>query len=269
MDLKQKCQSAIYQGRVQHRRHTPHPHVFCYPICMMYIDLSELDLIFSKTWFWSLEKMNVGSFRRRDYLGDPTTSLDQAVRDCAFSKLARRPAGPIRMLAHLRYFGHCFNPVSFYYCFEPDGQTLDCIVAEITNTPWRERHAYVLDARSSGSKNDWFEFEFDKAFHVSPFFPMQLRYDWRFSLPANNLNVQMNLSNSSAEKQFDASLNLQRSQINGWNLTRVLWQYPLMTIKVVAAIHWQAFLLWLKQITVYDHPIHHAEKISAQAKDKV
>ena len=107
---------------------------------------------------------------------------------CAIScseRTGARPAGPIRLLTHLRYFGYSFNPVSFYYVFDATDTRVETIVAEITNTPWKERHAYVLPvagaARAGGRA--W-RFSFEKQFHVSPFMPMDMRYDWRFGAPA-------------------------------------------------------------------------------------
>ena len=141
--------SAIFRGRLQHRRHAPHAHRFDYPLFMMYLDLDELPRLFTRRWFWSVGRRNLAEFRRSDYLGDPDRDLADCVRDCVSAKLGWRPDGPIRLLTHLRYFGHCFNPVSFYYCFAEDGETLRAIVAEITNTPWQERHQYVLDVHGA------------------------------------------------------------------------------------------------------------------------
>ncbi len=245
--------SAIYVGQISHRRFTPHPHRFRYPLFMMYLDLSELERVFAGRWFWSTRRRNLGEFRRSDYLGDPATPLDQCVRDCVQSHTGRRPQGPIRMLAHLRYFGHCFNPVTFYYCFGADDCTLETIIAEITNTPWRERHAYVLpvdDAERHGSALAW---RFDKRFHVSPFLPMALRYHWRFQAPTEHLRVHMDVDNGDAAI-FDATLVLQRRALSPWSLARTLLRFPLMTLQIVLAIHWQAFFIWRKHNPVYDHP---------------
>lgn len=245
--------SAIYVGHVSHRRFAPRPHQFRYPLFMMYLDLAELDAVFAKRWFWSVNRRNIAEFRRSDYLGNAAQPLDAAVRDCVQAQTGRRPSGPIRMLAHLRYFGHCFNPVAFYYCYQSDGTTLDTIVAEITNTPWKERHAYVLpigDAQTHGSALGW---RFDKRFHVSPFLPMQRQYDWRFQPPAEALRVHMDVSGETGQ-EFDATLVLQRQPLNAGTLARALLCYPLMTLQVVLAIHWQAFFIWCKHNPVYDHP---------------
>ncbi|EZP47746.1 Chromosome partitioning protein ParA [Stenotrophomonas sp. RIT309] len=245
--------SALYFGQVVHRRHHPHPHAFRYHIAQLLLDLDELDQVFAGRWLWSVGRRNLAEFRRSDYLGDPKTSLADAVRDHAETVLGRRPDGPVRLLAHLRFGGHVFNPVSFYYCYRADGSTLDCIVADITNTPWKERHAYVLPVESAQPQGRALRWQFDKAFHVSPFMPMDCRYDWRFTAPGDDLRVHMQVWRDGV-RQFDATQAMQRRQLDGRGLARVLAFYPLMTVQVVAAIHWQALRLWLKRNPVHDHP---------------
>jgi DUF1365 family protein len=244
--------SAVYTGRVLHRRHSPHAHAFGYRLFMMYIDLDELPRLFAGRWLWSLERANLASFRRADYLGDPQQPLADAVRSRIAAAGQPVPTGPIRLLTHLRYFGYCFNPVSFYYCFDADGSTLHTIVAEITNTPWKERHAYVLpvaDATHDGHSHHW---AFDKCFHVSPFLPMDRHYRWRLSVPGERLDIHMDIDDAT-HRQFDATLSLRRQPLGAGSLARVLVGFPLMTMRVVAAIHWQALLIWLKRNPVYDH----------------
>ncbi|WDM68834.1 DUF1365 domain-containing protein [Xanthomonas cucurbitae] len=275
--------SAIYTGWVRHRRFAPKPLDFRYRLFLLYLDLSELDQVFAGRWLWSVGRANLAQFRRSDYLGDPAIPLDQAVRDCVQAHTGERPDGAIRLLTHLRYFGHVFNPVSFYYCFDRhDG--LRWIVAEITNTPWQQRHAYVLPVAQARSHRDVHAWRFDKRFHVSPFMGMQHQYDWRFSVPAAQLRVHMDVldaphaadtdtdtdtdtdadtdtdtdADADAEhngtRRFDATLVLQRQPLTARTLARTLFAYPLMTVQVVIAIHWQALRLWLRGNPVHDHP---------------
>ena len=137
-------QSCLYLGSLRHRRHAPRPHAFRYRVFMTYLDLGELDEVFRGRWLWSTRRPALAWMRRADYLGDPAVPLDEAVRERVARETGERPRGPIRLLTHLRMLGACFNPVSFYYCFDQAGERVETIVAEITNTPWNERHAYVL-----------------------------------------------------------------------------------------------------------------------------
>ncbi len=248
--------SAIYEGTVQHRRHTPNAHAFSYRMAMLYLDLSEVDEVFSGRWFWSSKHRNLAEFRRGDFLGDPQQPLDEAVRMRVADAIGRMPEGPIRLLTHLRYFGHSFNPVSIYYCFEADGTTLDVVVAEITNTPWKERHAYVLPVATAERRGNSMSWRFAKAFHVSPFMAMQHDYRWRLMPPAETLLVHMDVlqKEPGARREFDATLTLRRRPIGAANLSRVLLRFPLMTTRIVSAIHWQALRLLLLGNPVHDHP---------------
>lgn len=245
--------SAVYEGWVRHRRHAPHAHAFRYRMTQPFLDLAEIDQALAQNRWFSHERRNFGAFRRSDYLGDPAQPLADAVRQRVEEAIGHRPQGPIRLLAHLRYFGHCFNPVSFYYCYRTDGETLDTIVAEITNTPWKERHAYVLPATEGQRHGSALHFEFDKRFHVSPFLPMERRYDWRFQMPGEDLRIHMDVLDGD-QRQFDATLVMQRRPLDRASLNRCLWRVLPMTLKVVSAIHWQAFLIWCKRNPVYDHP---------------
>lgn len=266
--------SALYTGRLRHRRHVPRPHSFSYSLCMVWLDLDELDEVFRGRWFWSTQRRALAWFRRADYLGDPSMRLDEAVRQKVEAQTGRRPTGPVRMLTQLRQFGHCFNSVTFYYCFgEGSGQqgsdagALEFIVAEITNTPWGERHAYVLPvARAQGRADPaagavagTLEFTFAKDFHVSPFMPMEQEYRWRFSAPGARLAVHMD-NFQDGRHVFDATLTLARQPISTRSLALALLRWPAGTLRVLAAIHWQALRLWLKRVPVHAHPAHSAER---------
>ncbi|RDS83899.1 DUF1365 domain-containing protein [Dyella monticola] len=249
--------SAVYEGVVRHRRLAPHPHAFHYRIAQLYLDLDEIDRLFAARRLWSVNRRNVAEFRRSDYLGPLDAPLSEAVRRTVASATGEWPAGPIRMLTHLRYFGHIFNPVTFYYCYAADGSTLVAIVAEITNTPWKERHAYVLLVDAAHRHGCAFAWAFSKTFHVSPFMPMERDYAWRFTAPGETLHVHMDVLNE-GQREFDAHLSLTRRPLDGTALATVLWRYPLMTMQVVGAIHWHALRLWLKHNPVYAH--HHLSR---------
>jgi DUF1365 family protein len=229
----------------------PRRHRFRYRLFMMFLDLAELPALFDRTPFWSARRPALAWFKRSDYLGPADIPLDEAVRRLVCERTGVRPQGPIRLLTHLRYFGYCMNPVSFYYCFDRLGVALETIVAEITNTPWGERHQYVLPV-SAGEKR-LKRFAFDKDFHVSPFMPMDMQYRWSFSEPQERVFVHME-NTRDGEPVFNATLNLRRAAITPAALLMLLGLYPLMTLKVIAGIHWQAFRLWCKRTPVYDHP---------------
>ncbi|MFT3881839.1 MAG: DUF1365 domain-containing protein [Gemmatales bacterium] len=161
--------------------------------------------------------------------------------------------GPIRLLTNLRYFGYVMNPVSYYYCFDRDGKNLMAVVAEINNTPWGERHCYVIPRGKTQDEGGQLEFQHDKDFHVSPFMPMELKYHWRFTTPSDELVVAIGLDQE-GQHQFDAHLALQRVPITGWNLTRTLIRFPCMTLSIITAIYWQAIRLWWKKTPFYAHP---------------
>jgi uncharacterized protein len=246
-------ESCIYNGWVRHRRYEPAGHEFRYRLFMMYLDLAELPRLFEPYWCWSTRRAALATFRREDYHGDPTQTLDAAVRDSVARTTGCRPTGPIRMLTHLRYFGYVFNPVTFYYCFDESGSDVETILAEITNTPWKERHAYALPAASALRTERVMRFQFGKEFHVSPFWPMDMRYDWRFTAPESHLHVHME-NWREGRKAFDATLTMERAEISSASLAGALTRYPLVTAKVTAGIYWQALRLALKRTPFYSNP---------------
>jgi len=228
--------------------------MFRYRLFFMFLDLAELPTLFDIHPLWSYERFNIACFRRRDHFGDPKISLDQEARNLVEDRLGRRPNGPIRLLTHLRYFGHCFNPASFYYYYDSADTGVETIVVEIHNTPWGERHCYVLGAEQNEHPiKTWRRHRHPKSFHVSPFIDMDIHYDWRFREPDDSLQVHM-IDYQGETKLFDASLALSRREISRGSLTRVLIRYPVMTGKVITMIYWQAFRLVLKGTPFFPHP---------------
>ncbi|MEM7306976.1 MAG: DUF1365 domain-containing protein [Planctomycetota bacterium] len=242
--------SAIYEGRVYHRRLEPRPHAFEYGLFLLYLDLDELPEVFTRSRLFSDRRLRPLRFARGDYLAPAERPLQDVARDRVEAALGRRPGGAVRLLTQVRTFGYVFNPVSFYYCFAADGE-LDAVVAEITNTPWGERHAYVLDARRA--EEPGVRARFEKAFHVSPFFDLDQTYDWRFSAPGERLDVHMtNLQEERAV--FHAGMTCERRELSPAALRRALVRHPLLTLRVHAAIYLQAALLWRKRAPFYVHP---------------
>jgi DUF1365 family protein len=245
--------SCIYEGIVRHRRVAPIGHAFRFPLFMMYLDLDELPSLFEGRWLWSTAGPAPARFDRADYLGSPDVDLAEAVRCEAARLTGRRPLGPIRVLTHLRYFGLVMNPVTFYFCFAPDGVRVEAILAEITNTPWNERHTYALSAVDPQAGVCDTPHRFSKAFHVSPFMSMEQEYEWVFSEPRARLRVHMT-SRVGGERVFDATLVVARKEISGLTLARVLARHPWMTARVAVGIYWEALRLRIKRAPYHEHP---------------
>jgi DUF1365 family protein len=255
-------QSCIYEGQVRHTRTKPANHQFDYGLFMMYLDLDELPGLFSRRWLWSASRPALARFRRENHMGRGDQPLSESVRDLVELESGNRPTGPIRLLTNLSYFGYCFNPVSFYYCFDAGGEVVEYIVAEVNNTPWGERDCYVMSCAPADKGSKPWRFSPRKKMHVSPFMPMEIQYDWALTRPGQDLNVFMaNLKDG--ERIFAASLNLQRTEISAGSLSRVLVRFPFQTLKIIFAIHWEAARLWFKRCPVYTHP---GKGINSQVK---
>lgn len=240
--------SALYTGLVRHQRFGPRRHRFQYRVFMAYIDLAELPWLFRGTPLWSTRPAPAW-FRRRDYLGEPHVPLDEAVRDCVVEQTGERPDGAIRLLTNLRYFGFLMNPISCYYCFDRR-ERLRWIVAEVTNTPWKERMPYVIPCDPEARVQ---RHRFDKALHVSPFMPMDMQYAWRGTTPGERLTLHLKNLRRGRE-EFNATLRLERRPATAGNLNRQLLSYPWMTMKVGLGIYWQALRLFLKRVPLHRHP---------------
>jgi uncharacterized protein len=252
-------QSCFYEGTVSHRRFAPVAHRFRYRLFLVYVDLAEVSTLFGARGLWSTKWPAVARFHRGDHLGHSGAPLDEAVRDVVQSRLSWRPCGPIRLLTNFRYFGFQMNPVSLFYCFDADGRRPCAVVAEVNNTPWNERHCYVLDLRGGelggelGGDGRFSSARHPKQFHVSPFFPMEMEYRWQIPTPGERLAIFIS-SFAGEVKQFDAALRLERKAINSVSRREMLARYPAMTLRNYARIYWQAFRLWRKEVPYFPHP---------------
>lgn len=240
--------SCLYEGQVFHHRLVPAEHRFSYRMMMICLDTSELDSVFQGRWLWSTSRPAWVRFRRSDYIGPPETSLDTAVRDIAETRTGTRPTGRICVVTNPRFAGFLMNPVSFYFCFGDDGARWETLIAEVTNTPWRERHTYVLT-------RDELDQPKAKQFHVSPFLPMNLTYTWQASEVAEQLDLAITC-HEETRRVFTAGFRFRRRELTGRNMALALLRYPFMSWRVAAGIYWQALRLKLKGVPFIPHPKH-------------
>jgi uncharacterized protein len=232
--------SALYEGWISHRRHLPVEHAFRYRIFLSYLDLDELPHVLDRVPLWSARRPAPAWFRRSDFLGDPAVPLKRAVLDAVEERTGERPEGPVRLLTSVRTFGHVFNPISLYYCFDREGEDVRALAAEVSNTPWGERHTYAFHGLRS---------RVAKSFHVSPFLGMDADYELRATRPGERLQVHVE-STTGGRRQFDATLSLERRELSAAPLLR----YPLQSVRVVAGIYAQAVRLKLKGAPYHPHP---------------
>lgn len=267
--------SGIYSGHVRHRRFTPVLHRFRYSMFMVYLDVDEIDTLcdrvtcFGRSWF------HFARFRRQDYIGG-AENINLSVENKIFELTGERISGKVSMLCHLRYGGLYFSPLNMYYVFDQQG-CWQYVLAEVSNTPWNQRHYYAIPAKQYWQQKHFID---DKAFHVSPFNPMDQDYVWQLSIPDSIVKIHLEVhskkdsfhregekrfdenSNHNVEvptKVFDATLAMQKQPFTTAILLRHLFVTPMMTIKVVVGIYWQAFKLWRKGAPIYDHPHHDNE----------
>ena len=243
--------SAVYEGTVRHRRFTPVEHGFTYRHAMFLLDLDELPELFDGHPLYSARRPALARISREDHLGDPDRPLADCVRDLVHERTGDRPAGPVRLLTTLRTLGHDFNPVSFYYCYDNSAHAVDAVVAQVTNTPWGESHAYVL--RRKGTETVMRD-TMAKAFHVSPFIGMDGRYEWRVTEPDERLLVHIDERKDDGQQVFDATLSLERHEITRARLNRIMARFPAMSLRVATLIYWNALKLKLKGAPYFPHP---------------
>ena len=239
-------ESAIYKGKVYHQRFKPTQHKFDYDIYLFWLKLESNDLetlSSSLKRFSAYDKARV-RFKREDYLGDASVSLKQAVLE-RMTELndGITLKGDVFMLGQLRMWGLYFSPVNFYYLRNTEGKYTH-MLAEVSNTPWNERHHYLVNLDTQDDT--------PKAFHVSPFNPMDMTYKWSISQPSSRLSLAMDCVRD--DKEFSAGINLTKFTLDNANLSAALKRIPSMTIKTVAGIYWHALKLLIKRTPLYTHP---------------
>jgi hypothetical protein len=236
--------SGLFVGTLRHRRFAPVAHAFTYPLFMALLDIDRLPQLMRVSAVTSYNHWNWASFDDRDHFGDPRRPLrDRLVVDATRHGI-ELPTGPIFLLTHLRYLGYCFNPVSFFYCFDRAEQ-LRMVLAEVSNT-FGGTHNYWLRPDPASRT---FRATAIKSLYVSPFMPVDLEYTFAFTPPMGRLVAHM-ATRHAGSVGFDATLSLERRPWNAVEIRRVLVRYPAMTATVMAGIHWQALRLWWKGVPV-------------------
>jgi uncharacterized protein len=244
-------ESSIYVGTLRHRRFRPVRHEFTYPLFMAFLDIDHLPELMEISPFSAYNRWNWASYHERDHFGDPDQPIRFRLMQDARKNGVQLPEGKVFLLTHLRYLGYNFNPVSLFYCYDR-AEKLQAIVAEVNNT-FGETHNYWMNSSAEGSAPKSLKYRFTKAFHVSPFMNMQQEYEWTLTAPSDRL-ISQSITREKGVAVFDSTLKMDRREWSKAALRRTLAQYPWVTLKVIAAIHWQAAKLLFKRVPVISHP---------------
>jgi DUF1365 family protein len=275
---------SLAHAHIRHRRYTPKPHAFEYEMGYILANIDELAQACKGSPFWSHNRFNFISLFDKDLLTSEGQSVRETLHEAIFQQLGQSISAtqPIYVLTLPRYLNCAFNPVSFYWVYDEPNLTTQCptlkfIAAHITNTPWHERFLYCFNcdqtepstAESANCNHDHshnqtpvYRFLLDKQFHVSPFMPMALKYDWRFKLDQNqdpsHSAIHMQLKQH-GELVFDATMKFTLQPLTAWKQNLFPLIYPLQSFKIVWAIYWQALRLFLKRIPFFSNPTAHKE----------
>ncbi len=242
----------LYVGTLRHRRFSPRAHAFTYPIFMALLDIDRLPALMQVSPFTAHNRFAWASFHDADHLSPGAQNLREKLQADAARAGFELPHGRVLLLTHLRYLGYVFNPVSFYYCYDGDGR-LRAVLAEVNNT-YGGRETYWLTTPRSRPDSAVLSFRTAKTLYVSPFLPVDVDWTFHFSQPGESLRVQMAAVPASSAPLLDATLQLERRPWTSGAWLRVLLRFPLMTVSVIAAIHWQALRLYLKGVPVHPRP---------------
>ncbi len=247
----------LYKGTLRHRRFRPRKHEFTYTLFMAWLDIDRIPALMAQSPWTSYNRFNWASFEERDHFGDPRLSLRERVAQDARAHNVPLADGPIFLLTHLRYLGYCFNPISFYFCYDRSGH-LETILAEVNSTFGESRNYWLCPENRQPSANS-LHYRCPKTMHVSPFMGMNLDYEFVLTEPREKLVAHMNTIERGPSAQpstpfFDATLALEHEPWAARGVGLALLRHPWMTAKVIGAIHWQALRLFLKRVPVFTHP---------------
>ena len=250
-------EAGLYVGTLRHRRFRPRKHEFTYNLFMALLDIDRIPELMAQSRWTSYNRFNWATFDERDHFGNPALALRERVEQDARAHGVSLPDGPIFLLTHLRYLGYCFNPISFYFCYDRSGH-LDAVLAEVNST-FGETRNYWLSRENREPSANALHYRCPKTMHVSPFMEMNLDYEFVLTEPGEKLVAHMNTiergpASESSTPFFDATLALEHEPWTARSVALALLRHPWMTAKVIAAIHWQALRLFLKRVPVYTHP---------------
>ena len=239
--------SALYVGHVRHRRAAAPSNAFRYRVWQALLDLDELPELAARIPFLSLNRFNLLAFDDRDHLRPVRRPVREKLDDWLAGEGVEPARGPVRLLTTLRTLGAVFNPVSFFFCHEPQGG-LRWVVAEVNST-FGETACYLLPAAGSGVVRH----RAAKTFHVSPFQPVSGSYRFRVTPPGDRLTIHIDLERDGA-RVFDATLSAERRPLSPRTLAATLVRDPLTPLRTLGLIHWQALRLALKRAPFHPKP---------------
>lgn len=252
--------SALYVGKVIHRRLWPQRHYLRYAAFWFLLDLDEIDELNSELWLFSRNRFNAMSFFDTDHGEQTKEQLRAQVERHLGAAGITLNGGAIRLLCMPRIFGYVFNPLSIYFCHRADG-VLTALLYEVRNT-FGERHSYLIPVDTTSGPV--IRQSCDKCFYVSPFLDMNLRYNFRVAAPSRKLSVVVSASDAQGP-QIVASLIGSHAPLSDSALLRLLLRMPFLTFKVIGAIHWQALRMWLQGFALKPRPPKPASAVTAIA----
>lgn len=249
--------SALYQGVVIHGRVEPKKHHFHYKLFLFWLDLENIEQTCRDIKGLAYNRRGLVQFKREDYLDQPSKPLHVRALE-RMNELSDKPLkGKVYFLGQLRTLGFYFSPVNFYYLQGEDGHFTH-LLAEVSNTPWDQRHHYLVtlpEKDNPHSLNDVIS-PTEKAFHVSPFNPMDMEYRWQVSQPGEKLNLSIACykKEETPKKHFVAGIQMRRLALTSRHLKQQLMAIPSTAMKTLFGIYWQALKLFIKRMPFYSAP---------------